>query len=65
MKSISNSDFSLLIEKLPIIMQLAGAQIESTDRQAANALRLLKNFHRRLLRNNPIKPNRNDKEGNH
>lgn len=56
MKSISNSDFSLLIEKLPIIMQLAGAQIESTDRQACNALRLIKNFHQKLLRNNPIKP---------
>ena len=43
-------------KRQPIILQLAGAQIESTDRQACNALRLLKNFHQKLLRNNPIKP---------
>lgn len=65
MKSISNSDFSLLTEKLPIIMQLARENIASTDLKAHNALRLLKNFHQKLIRNNPIKPNRNDKEGNH
>ena len=41
MKSISNSDFSLLMEKLPAVLQYAAATIQHHDTRTANAVRVL------------------------
>lgn len=48
MKSIANSDFSLLMEKLPIILRYASRHIPPSDRKALNALRVLKKLHTTL-----------------
>ncbi len=41
MKSISNSDFSLLVEKLPIVLALARKAVPTDDTRAYNAIRRL------------------------
>ncbi len=41
MKSISNSDFSLIVAKLPILLSYAKGNIPSADLKGVNALRLL------------------------
>ena len=53
MKSISNSDFSLLMEKLPAVLQYAAATIQHHDTRTANAVRVLALLHRKLNRQNP------------
>lgn len=55
MKSISNSDFSLLMDKLPIVIEYAKRTVPDSDIKACNALRVLGLLHRKLLKNNPIK----------
>lgn len=58
MKSISNSDFSLLVEKLPIVMQYAKGNIPHSDIKAINALRVLtilqKKFKNKKPNNNTL-----------
>jgi len=44
MKSISNSDFSLLLEKLPVVLQYARAAIPASDLKAVNDARMLAVF---------------------
>lgn len=48
MKSISNYDFSLLLEKLPVVMQYARAGIPHSDVKAVNALRVLTILQKKL-----------------
>ena len=62
MKSISNSDFSLLMDKLPIVMQYAKENITTSDLKAHNALRMLSILHKKLVKQNPIKSSKDDKE---
>lgn len=64
MKSIANSDFSLLTEKLPIILRYASRHIPPSDRKALNALRVLKKLHTTLITKHSQKQNTygNDKE---
>lgn len=62
MKSISNSDFSLLMDKLPIVIEYAKENISPYDLKAYNALRMLSMLHTKLVNQNPIKSNRNDKK---
>lgn len=66
MKSISNSDFSLLMEKLPGILALARAPAyQSGSLRAINAVRLLDIFVTKHLKNyQPDKPAQNDKKRN-
>ncbi len=44
MKPISNSDFSLLMEKLPVVLQYARVAIPASDLKAVNAARMLAVF---------------------
>lgn len=62
MKSISNSDFSLLMDKLPIVIEYAKRTVPNSDIKACNALRMLSMLHTKLVNQNPIKSNRNDKK---
>ena len=60
MKSISNLDFSLLTEKLPLLLQYARKSVPASDTKAANAIRILSALHRKLTRQNNLKPTHND-----
>lgn len=66
MKSISNSDFSLLVEKLPIVQRYARGAIPAADLKAFNAARMLGQLHNKLLRQETKtktnKPHSHDKE---
>lgn len=62
MKSISNSDFSLLVEKLPVLIKCAREGISSTSLRDINALRQLTLLHKKLERLNPINKKQNDKK---
>jgi hypothetical protein len=53
MKSISNSDFSLLMEKLPIVLHYTKANLRAADTKTANALRMLLLLQRKLIKQNP------------
>jgi hypothetical protein len=64
MKSISNSDFSLLIEKLPILLQCARDNIGTDDLKAINAHRLLTLLLRKLSKQQPLNKKQNDKKRN-
>lgn len=55
MKSISNSDFSLLMDKLPIVMQYAKENISPYDLKAYNALRMLSMLHKKTRKPKPYK----------
>lgn len=52
MKSISNSDFSLIAEKLPAVLRLAKSADTLADLQVTNALRKLDLLARKFNRNN-------------
>lgn len=55
MKSISNADFSLLMDKLPIVMQCAKENITTSDLKAHNALRMLSMLHKKLVKQKTYK----------
>lgn len=55
MKSISNSDFSLLLDKLPIVLQYARKSIHTSDLKAVNAHRMLWNFLKKIEKQNTKK----------
>lgn len=57
MKSISNSNLSLLTDKLPIIMEYARKAIPASDLKAYNALRMLLMFHKKLVKQKTCKKN--------
>lgn len=59
MKSIADSDYSLLTDKLPLVMQYAGRSIPATDTRARNALRMLAILQRKLERQRPTNPENN------
>jgi hypothetical protein len=63
MKSIANSDYSLLIEKLPILLQRAKGNIQQDDLKAINAHRRLTLLLKRLIKQQ-LKNKENDKERN-
>lgn len=48
MVEISNSDFSLIIGKLPIVIRYAKANIPADDTKAINAIRLLTIMQKKL-----------------
>lgn len=52
MKSISNSDFSLIAEKLPAVLRLAKSADTLADLQVTNAIRKLDLLARKFNRNN-------------
>ncbi len=59
MKSISNSDFSLLVEKLPLVLGYAKGNIPAADLQAVNALRKVSLLLKKLTKpkkNKTLKP---------
>ena len=62
MKQISDSDFSLLVEKLPLLLHIAKHAVAPSDTPAANALRRLSLLQIKLKRQTLINQNRNDKE---
>ena len=62
MKSISNSDFSLLVEKLPIVNHCAKGNITSADIKGLNAIRLLTMLQMKLKKQIVIKQKSNDKK---
>lgn len=62
MKSISDSDFSILAQKLPIVLQYAKESIPATDIKALNALRVLAVLQKKLIRTNPVKTKDHDKK---
>lgn len=62
MKSISNSDFSLLMHKLPLILDFAKKSIPVSDLKACNALRMLGMLHKKLAKQNLINHKENDQK---
>lgn len=62
MKSISNSDFSLLVEKLPILLGYAKTAISASDLKAVNALRVLGILQKKLEKQNHINQQKDDKK---
>ncbi len=62
MKSMANSDFSVIIEKLPIALRYARSAVPPSDLYAINAIRRLSMVHRKLISKQPIKPKHHDKK---
>lgn len=62
MKSISNSDFSLLVEKLPIVLGYAKTAISASDLKAVNALRVLGILQKKLEKQKALKYKEDDKK---
>ncbi|MCM1318773.1 MAG: hypothetical protein NC217_00090 [Muribaculaceae bacterium] len=61
MKSISNSDFSLLMEKLPVLLALARKPAQqSGSLRTANAIRLLGLFVEKHQKNYQTTKNKKD-----